>query len=73
MNKLKVFKFIIYIYIYIYIYMTPSLETGCRVGGVTVSGIRASRIRFGPTNQVGSEMGHYIPTMWEPLHESLVF
>ena len=68
--------------------MTPSLDTGCRIGGVTVSlvsehpgfgsdppigssrirgapvsGIRASRIRFGPANRVGSKNGPYSSTI----------
>ena len=50
MNKLKVYKFIKK-------NMTPSLETGCRVGGVTISGIRASQIRFGLANRVRSKKG----------------
>ena len=58
MNKLKVYKFIIYIYIYIYI--TPSLHTVCRVGASRFSGIRVSRIRFGPANRIGLEKGRYI-------------
>ena len=39
--------------------MTLSLDTVCRVGGVTVSGIRASQIRLELVNQVGPEMGRH--------------
>ena len=37
--------------------MTPSLDTGAELGASQFSGIRASWIRFGPTNRVGPGMG----------------
>ena len=63
MNKFKVYKFINEKK------MTPSLDTVCRVGGVIVSGIRASRIRFELANQVGPETGRHI----SPQVKALVF
>ena len=44
----------------------PSLGTICRVGAPQFSGIRASRIRFGPVNRVGSEKGRHSLVVSEP-------
>ena len=62
MNKLKVYKFIEK-----NIYMTPSLDIGCRVGASQVNGIKASWIRFGPANRVGSKKGRYTAPNSLPL------
>ena len=64
MNKLKVYKFIVIKKKKV----TPSLDTGgVELGASQVSGIKASRIRFGPANRVGPETGHYIPAR-ERIH-----
>ena len=49
--------------------VTPSLDTplGAGLGASQFSGIRASRIRFGLANRVGSEKGRYIKAQLEEL------
>ena len=39
--------------------MTPSLDTGCRVGVLQFRWYQSTRIRFGPTNRVRSKKGCY--------------
>ena len=42
--------------------MTPHLTLYAELGASQFSGIRASRIRFGPANRVGSEKGRHSST-----------
>ena len=46
--------------------MTPHLTPYVGLGASQFSGIRASRIRFGPANRVGSEKGRYSLVVSEP-------